>query len=54
MLIATIDSINAKNKIDYIDIAMKFAGITKPVIHSSDAASFGQYDISKNIFTYRN
>jgi len=34
---------------DYI--AMKFAGITKPVIHSSDAASFGQYDISKNIFT---
>ncbi len=25
MLIATIDSINAKNKIDYIDIAMKFA-----------------------------
>ena len=24
MLIATIDSINAKNKIDYLDIAMKF------------------------------
>lgn len=33
---------------DYI--AMKFAEITKPVIHSSDAASFGQYDIKKNIF----
>ncbi len=34
---------------DYV--AMKICGLEKPLIHSSDAASFGQYDVSENRFT---
>ncbi len=30
---------------------MKLCGMTKPVIHSTNAASFGLYDIEKNCFT---
>ena len=34
---------------DYV--AMKFAGRTSPIVHSSDAASFGMYDLETNRFT---
>lgn len=34
---------------DYV--AMKFAGVSSPIVHSSDAASFGQYDLLTNKFT---
>ena len=34
---------------DYV--AMKFAGEKAPIVHSSDAASFGQYDLQANCFT---
>jgi len=34
---------------DYV--AMKIAQQTKPVIHASDAASFGQFDIERCVFT---
>lgn len=32
-------------------VAAKLAGNKKPVVHSTDAASFGQYDLNENKFT---
>ncbi|MBE6769352.1 MAG: hypothetical protein E7548_01185 [Ruminococcaceae bacterium] len=35
---------------DYL--VMKLCGLKRPIIHSSDAASLGLYDITKNVFNY--
>lgn len=48
--------IRPENAISYCTIhdyfVMKLCGLKKPLIHSSDAASFGCYDIKENKFNY--
>lgn len=51
-----VNGIRPENAVSYCTIhdyfAMKLCGLKTPVIHSTDAASFGMYDIDKNSFNY--
>ena len=51
-----VNGIRPDNAVSYCTIqdylVMKLCGLNKPVIHSSNAASLGRYDIRKNSFDY--
>ena len=51
-----INGLRPQNAVSYCTIhdylVMKLVGNTKPIIHSTDAASFGLYDLKENRFNY--